>query len=201
MQPTTSRPALFRPKDSWVKRLLDVGIAALLILFLSPLLIVVSLWVMLTSPGPVLYKQKRIGRNGRPFSIFKFRTMRQDADRCGPSVTASDDDRITPVGRILRDNKIDELPQLFNVVRGEMSLVGPRPEPLRYVAQYDERQRLRLIVKPGLTGPAQVAGRGWLDFEQRLILELEYIQHYSLRKDFSIICRTIGIVLSGLGAF
>lgn len=108
---------------------------------------------------------------------------------------------MTRVGRFLRRWSIDELPQLFNILRGEMSLVGPRPDQLRFVNRYDERQRRRLIVKPGLTGPAQVSGRGMLDFEQRLDLELDYIEHYSLGRDIAILWRTVGAVLSGYGAY
>jgi lipopolysaccharide/colanic/teichoic acid biosynthesis glycosyltransferase len=191
-----------------VKRLLDVVIASLLILFLSPLLLVVSVWIKLTSRGPVLYKQKRIGRYGRPFAIFKFRTMYQGADRCGPSVTASDDDRITPVGRILRDNKIDELPQLFNVVRGEMSLVGPRPQVPRFVEHFEpELREIVLRVRPGITGSTSLYFR----HEERLLTDQEdregfYIRHIlpvklrmdadyvlarSLRADLGVLIETL----------
>jgi lipopolysaccharide/colanic/teichoic acid biosynthesis glycosyltransferase/GT2 family glycosyltransferase len=195
-----------------VKRAIDIGLSAVGLAAGLPVMLAAAAAIKLETPGPALFVQERAGEGGRPFKIYKLRTMVDGAEErlpellsansvSGPTFKMPNDPRVTRVGRVLRRWSIDELPQLWNVLRGEMSLVGPRPEPLRYVAQYDERQRLRLIVKPGLTGPAQVAGRGQLDFEQRLILELEYIQHYSLRKDISIICRTIGTVLSGLGAF
>jgi lipopolysaccharide/colanic/teichoic acid biosynthesis glycosyltransferase/GT2 family glycosyltransferase len=195
-----------------MKRAVDIALSVVGLVFGAPVMAIAAAAIKLESPGPAVFVQERAGEGGRPFRIYKLRTMVNGAEAqlpellnasavSGPTFKMPNDPRVTRVGRVLRRWSIDELPQWWNVLRGEMSVVGPRPEPLRYVAQYDERQRLRLIVKPGLTGPAQVAGRGKLDFEQRLALELEYIQHYSLRKDFSIICRTIWIVLSGLGAF
>ena len=138
-------------------RAFDLIAASIGLIILAPAFILIALVVRLTSPGPALFRQERVGRGGRPFSIFKFRTMRSDAELVGGQLTVGGDPRITPVGAFLRRHKIDELPQLINVVRGEMGLVGPRPEVPRYVAHYDDRQRRVLQVRPGITDPASVA--------------------------------------------
>ena len=141
------------------KRLFDFLAASVSLLALSPILILVGLVVKLNSSGPVLYRSTRVGKAGKPFHMFKFRTMVANADRLGPGITVGGDRRITPVGRFLRRTKLDELPQLINVVKGEMSLVGPRPEDPRYVALYTHEQRQILKVQPGITGAAALAYR------------------------------------------
>jgi lipopolysaccharide/colanic/teichoic acid biosynthesis glycosyltransferase len=168
--------------------------------------------IKLDSPGPVFFGQMRVGENGRRFRIFKLRSMVRDAERQldalvdlgtlgdEPAFKLADDPRITRVGRILRRTSLDEVPQFYNVLRGDMSLVGPRPEEERVVQLYTDYHRQRLAVKPGLTGPMQVSGRGNLSFSERLQLELEYIEHYSLRRDLEILLRTVPVLLHGKGA-
>jgi lipopolysaccharide/colanic/teichoic acid biosynthesis glycosyltransferase len=169
------------------------------------------LLIKLDSPGPVLFRQTRIGRGGRPFVLLKYRTMGVDAEeRLGelidldgleqPAFKLDNDPRITRAGRFLRRWSLDELPQFLNVLRGEMSLVGPRPEEARIVAQYSDWHRRRLAVKPGMTGPMQVHGRGDLSLDQRVELEIDYIEEYTLWRDMKILVRTIPSVLNGEGA-
>ena len=162
-----------------------------MLLAASPLLGIAALAVKLGDGGPVLYRQSRVGRDGREFELLKLRTMVVDAERQGAGFAVDrDDPRITRVGRLLRRLSIDELPQLWNVLRGEMSLVGPRPT-LRYqVERYDERQRHRLDVRPGLTGWAQVHGRAALPWEERIELDLWYVEHRSPWLDLRILART-----------
>jgi lipopolysaccharide/colanic/teichoic acid biosynthesis glycosyltransferase len=144
-------------RDEIARRGMDIALSALVLLLCAPLLLTLAILVKLTSPGPALFRQQRVGRNGHPFRLLKFRSMRIGGG--GPSVTADGDNRITPIGRILRRTKLDELPQFLNVLRGEMSLVGPRPEVAEYVAHYTEEQREVLSVRPGITGPTQLAYR------------------------------------------
>ena len=213
------RPTLvFRsaPEASWqgvAKQLIDViGALALLVLLAVPLLFV-ALLVKLTSPGPVLFRQERSGLNGRPFTLLKFRSMNSDADQqqqelaafnemAGPVFKVTNDPRITPVGRWLRKYSIDEFPQLWNVLRGEMSLVGPRPLPVDEVHRFNDlAHRRRLSVKPGLTCLWQVRGRNNVkDFQDWVRLDLEYIDNWSLWLDLKILLRTIPVVLLGTGA-
>jgi lipopolysaccharide/colanic/teichoic acid biosynthesis glycosyltransferase len=194
-----------------VKRLVDIVgalvgllITILLAPFLSPL-------IAIDSPGPVLFRQSRIGRGGRPFVLYKFRTMDVDAEErlaelvdlghlAQPAFKLANDPRVTRVGRFLRRWSLDELPQFWNVLRGEMSLVGPRPEEARIVALYSDWHRRRLAVKPGMTGPMQIHGRGDLPLDQRLKLEIEYIEEYTLWRDMKILARTIPSLLTGKGA-
>jgi lipopolysaccharide/colanic/teichoic acid biosynthesis glycosyltransferase len=191
-----------------LKRAFDLIGALGGIIVSSPIWAVVAVTIRATSPGPVLYRAQRVGRNGSPFTVFKFRTMRTDMP--GAPITASGDPRITPIGRLLRRTKLDELPQLINVVRGEMSLVGPRPEDPRYVALYDERQRRVLAVPPGITSPASIAYRHeesllvGSNAEERYVqdvmpakleIELAYIEGRSLWRDVSVLLRTAGAVL------
>jgi lipopolysaccharide/colanic/teichoic acid biosynthesis glycosyltransferase len=196
----------------WVKRLLDLSGALVGLIFSIPILLIASVVIKLTSPGTVFYCQERAGENGKPFMIIKLRTMVADADQQlsnimdknplkGSVYKLPDDPRVTRVGRILRRWSLDELPQFWNVLIGEMSLVGPRPEEMWLVAQYTDTERQRLAVKPGLTGPMQVNGRGALDMEARLALEIEYIDHYSIWKDLVILARSIPTILSGKGAY
>jgi len=194
------------------KRALDLVISIPGLLLLSPLLLVLALWVKLDSRGPVLYRGKRVGQDGRPFLMYKFRTMVVGAEKRGPAVTYRDDPRITGAGRFLRRAKLDELPQLLNVLRGEMSLVGPRPEDPSYVAFYTPEQRLALSVKPGITGPTQLEYRDEASMLQgegvdeeyvtrlmpeKLKLDLEYVRDRSLLLDLKILWRTATTMLFG----
>jgi len=187
------------------KRTLDLILSLVGLALLWPLLASLALWIKLDSPGPVLYRGKRAGQQGQPIFMYKFRTMVQGAESRGPAVTYRHDPRITKVGKFLRKTKLDELPQLFNVVKGEMSLVGPRPEDPTYVALYTEEQRQVLSVKPGITGPTQLEYRdeaSMLDGDsvdedyvtrimpEKLKLDLEYVRTHSLIKDLSILWRT-----------
>jgi exopolysaccharide biosynthesis polyprenyl glycosylphosphotransferase len=194
-----------------LKRMLDVAVSAVLLVVALPLMLLVAAIVRLTSGGPVLFRQRRAGVDGAPFWMCKFRTMDVDAERrledlvafddlAEPAFKLEHDPRVTRVGRFLRRTSFDELPQLVNVLRGQMSLVGPRPEQVELVARYTEAERARLAVKPGMTGPMQVLGRGRLDFEERLRLERDYIETLSITNDVRILMRTIGSVLSGRGA-
>ncbi len=194
------------------KRALDLLISIFGLFLLSPLLLLLALWIKLDSPGPILYRGQRVGKDGRPFHMYKFRTMVLGAERRGPAVTYRDDPRITPAGRFLRQTKLDELPQLLNVLRGEMSLVGPRPEDPTYVALYTPEQRLVLSVKPGITGPTQLEYRDEASLLQgegvdeeyvtrlmpeKLKLDLEYVRTRSLLLDLKILWRTVVTLLSG----
>ncbi len=194
------------------KRLLDLVLATLTLAAMALPMLVIAAWIKLDSPGPVLFRQVRVGQKGQSFRILKFRTMTTDAEQAlsglinlddlpAPAFKIPNDPRVTRAGRSLRRWSLDELPQLFNVLRGEMSLVGPRPEEAALVARYTDDQRRRLAVKPGMTGPMQVSGRGDLPFDERLALELGYIEHYSLRKDLAILLRTIPAVIGGRGAY
>ncbi len=183
-----------------------------MLVLLSPLLLAITLFILADSGRPVLFRQRRIGKDGEPFTIVKFRTMDADAEeRLGnlvdlakldqPAFKIRDDPRVTRAGRLLRRTSLDELPQLVNVLRGEMSLVGPRPEEEAIVALYDERQRVRLAVKPGITGPMQVYGRSDLTFEERLALERDYLDNLSVTGDLAILLRTPGAIVRGDGAY
>jgi exopolysaccharide biosynthesis polyprenyl glycosylphosphotransferase len=191
-----------------MKRGLDVIVSASMLILLSPLLAAIAVAILLDSGRPVLFRQRRAGKDGEPFEMKKFRTMVVDAEeRLGelvdltkldqPAFKIADDPRVTRIGRTLRRYSVDELPQLINVLRGEMSLVGPRPEEESVVALYDERQRGRLAIKPGMTGPMQVYGRSDLTFEERLAMERDYLDNLSLAGDLAILLRTPSAVLRG----
>jgi exopolysaccharide biosynthesis polyprenyl glycosylphosphotransferase len=195
-----------------LKRVMDLTVSTTLLTLLAPLLLVVSLLILLDSGRPVFFRQKRAGKDGKPFTVLKFRTMVTDAEeRLGefvdlekleqPAFKIPDDPRVTRAGRLLRRASIDELPQLINVFKGEMSLVGPRPEEEAVVALYDERQRARLAIKPGLTGPMQVYGRADLTFEERLAMERDYLDNLSVGGDLAILLRTPGAIFRGDGAY
>ena len=200
------------PVQRGLKRAIDL-LGALAGLSLSaPILAVAAVAIKLDDGGPVFFRQTRVGEGGKSFKILKLRTMVVDAEKQvqqvlaqnpleGPVFKIPNDPRITLMGRWLRRWSLDEIPQFWNVLKGEMSLVGPRPEQDWVVAQYDDAQRQRLAIKPGLTGPMQVSGRGALDMDQRLALELDYIQNYSLGSDVRILLRTIAAVLKAEGAF
>src|SRR3954447_11661341 len=184
------------------KDLLDRVAAAAAMAALSPLFGSIALAIKLDSPGPVLYRQERIGLGGRPFGFLKFRSMVVDAERQGLRWEVSrDDPRITRTGRWLRRYSLDELPQLVNIWRGEMSLVGPRPTLAYQVDRYTARQRRRLEVKPGLTGWAQVKGRNAIDWDERIELDLWYIDHWSLGLDLAILVRTPAAILAPEGVY
>jgi exopolysaccharide biosynthesis polyprenyl glycosylphosphotransferase len=195
-----------------LKRTMDLAIGGALLVLLSPLLAVIALLILLDSGRPVLFRQRRAGKDGKPFTVLKFRTMVQGAEeQLGelvdlekldePAFKIADDPRITRAGRRLRRYSFDELPQFINVVRGDMSLVGPRPEEEAVVALYDERQRLRLGVKPGITGPMQVYGRADLTFEERLAMERDYMDNISVAGDLAILLRTPAAIVRGDGAY
>lgn len=197
----------FQFRDRIIKRIFDIVVATAATIALSPLLVVTALAIKLTSPGPILFRQPRIGRDARSFNIYKFRSMRVEAsDSKADRLTARDDDRVTAVGRFLRRTSIDELPQLFNVLRGDMSIVGPRPHAAAAKAgdslywEVDERYWERHCIKPGMTGLAQVRGhRGSTDHHQDLIdrlqSDLEYVTQWSIWRDLRIIFATIGVVV------
>jgi lipopolysaccharide/colanic/teichoic acid biosynthesis glycosyltransferase len=174
-----------------VNRALDVGVAGVALVLLSPLLGVAALAIRLEDGGPVLYRQSRVGRDGVEFELLKLRTMVVGAEHVGAGYAVNEGDpRITRIGRLLRRLSLDELPQLWNVVLGDMSVIGPRPT-LRYqVERYDERQRRRLEVKPGLTGWAQVHGRAALPWAERIELDVWYVEHRSARVDAKILAKT-----------
>jgi exopolysaccharide biosynthesis polyprenyl glycosylphosphotransferase len=195
-----------------IKRCCDVVVGVFALVLAAPVLALTALAIKLDSRGPVLYVQRRAGTGGEPFGMLKFRTMVVDADKRLPEVVAfdglvapmfkvRDDPRVTRVGRFLRRWSLDELPQLVNVLRGEMSLVGPRPEQLDLVERYQPEHLFRLDARPGMTGPMQVFGRGDLDFDERLAVEREYIENVSLGRDLRILLMTIPAVVSGKGAF
>jgi len=207
-----------------IKRFIDIGFALFVIIFGLPFYALIALLIKLTSRGPVLYVQERIGKDGKPFKFYKFRTMIKNSDDelhrrfttnfiKGTVMNEADpsgggnvykivrDPRVTPIGRFLRRTSLDELPQLINVLKGEMSLVGPRP-PLSYeLAHYKEWHKQRLAAKPGLTGLWQVSGRSSVPFEEMVMLDLYYIDNWSLLFDLKIMLRTIPVMLLGIGAY
>ena len=193
-----------------LKRLFDIVASTIGLIVLSTVLVGIALAVKVSSPGPIFYRANRVGRYGNHFKLLKFRSMVINADKIGPSVTGASDSRITPIGRFLRRTKLDELPQLLNVIRGEMSIVGPRPEDPRYVAHYTEEQRQVLNVRPGITSPASIqyrdeesmlTGDNWENhyiqevMPVKLTIDLEYAQSPSILRDFGIILRTIRAVV------
>ena len=197
--------------DAFVKRALDLVLSAAALLALGPVMLVIAMWVKRSSPGPVLFQQQRVGQNGRVFTIYKFRTMTvdvpdtppipDDAEKLGESriKTENNDRHITPAGRILRRFALDELPQFFNVLKGEMSLVGPRPEVPPVVQMYSSWHLKRLAAKPGLTGPMQVNGGGDLTLDDRVKLEIVYMQKHSAWEDMKILAKTGATVIRGTG--
>jgi exopolysaccharide biosynthesis polyprenyl glycosylphosphotransferase len=206
------RQASLNTLQRFITRVVDVTVSLAVLILGSPLWLCIILAIRLTSPGPVIYKQVRIGQNGRPFKIYKFRSMYQNADQIlarllaqneaqGPLFKMKDDPRRTPVGKFLRRTSLDEIPQFLNIIKGEMSLVGPRPPLPNEVAQYEEWQKGRLAMKPGLTGLWQVRGRSDLSFDEGVLMDLYYIENWSLRLYFQILLRTIPAVLFSRGAY
>ncbi len=183
-------------------RALDLFVGGLGALISAPLVALAALAIRLESPGHPLYRQTRVGKDGRPFEIYKLRTMVRGAEFTGAGLAIQEgDDRITRVGALLRRTSLDELPNLWNVVRGEMSIVGPRPTVQVQVDQYTERQRGRLKVKPGITGWAQINGRASLPWSERIELDLWYVEHRTLKLDVEILARTAKTLLSGDGLY
>ena len=185
-----------------IRRAVDLVVATSALVVASPFLALASIAIRLESRGGAIYRQRRVGLRGREFDVLKLRTMVDGAEHIGAGLlVAHGDARITRVGAVLRRTSLDELPNLWNVVRGEMSLVGPRPTVPSQVAAYDERQRGRLAVKPGLTGWAQVNGRTSLPWSERIELDLWYIEHRSLALDARILARTVPMLLHGGGLY
>jgi len=195
-----------------IKRAFDIVVAGVGLVLLSPVLAAIAIAVKVTSPGPVLFRQKRVGHRGRPFTMLKFRTMQVGADRLVDELRAEhgvedlmfkmkDDPRVTRVGRGLRKVSLDELPQLINVVIGDMSLVGPRPPLPEEVTRYEDWQFDRLEVPPGISGLWQVSGRSDLSFEDCVRLDLFYIENWSLAYDLYILAKTIPVLVSKRGAY
>lgn len=184
-----------------LKRCIDAYLAFVALLAAAPLLLLIAWLIRRESPGPALFRQLRAGRNGRPFTLLKFRTMRSDADPYGDSPQSGSDPRITRIGRILRETSLDELPQLINVLRGEMSLVGPRPLYLQQMREWNTRQKARLLVKPGLTGLAQVRGRAALTIEDKIEWDVRYVEQISLKTDLAIIIETVAQVFRRGGIY
>jgi lipopolysaccharide/colanic/teichoic acid biosynthesis glycosyltransferase len=185
-----------------IRRAFDVLVAGGVLLATSPVLLAAIVAIRLESAGHPIYRQRRIGRDGRPFDVLKLRTMVQGAEGMGAGMAVNEGDpRITRVGAILRRYSIDELPNLVNVLRGEMAIIGPRPTIPVQVEQYTERQRGRLAIKPGITGWAQVNGRTSLPWSERIELDLWYIEHRSWRLDLRILVKTAGMVFHGAGLY
>lgn len=193
------------PVPRWkllVKRAGDILVSLILLTAFSPLLLLMALIIRLTSKGPIFFVQERVGFMGKPFQMYKFRTMVEGAVSQGLGYDVTQDDaRITSIGRLLRTTSLDEIPQLFNVLKGEMSLVGPRPTLTYQVEQYAPEQRRRLLVPPGITGLAQVSGRNLIPWSRRIELDLQYIDQYSLLLDLKICLRTILVLLGGKGVY
>ena len=173
------------------KRIFDFLISLAAVTLFLPAFVIMVIVVRLSGKGPAVFRQERAGKGGKPFVFYKFRTMRSDVDPFGPSPKSAKDPRLTRIGRFLREYSLDELPQLFNVLKGDMSIVGPRPLYVSQIAEWDERQKKRLLVKPGLTGLAQISGRGGLTREEKLELDVKYVETASLWLDMKIILATI----------
>jgi len=198
--------------QQWIKRLMDVSVSIAALILFSPIFLLTAIAIKLDSPGPLFFKQTRVGKWGRLFGVYKFRSMYIDAEQRkealmrqneadGPVFKMRQDPRITRVGRVIRKLSIDELPQLINVLRGEMSLVGPRPPLPKEVDQYEYFQRKRLDASVGITGLQQVSGRSDLNFEKWVAYDIEYIEKQSFWFDIKILLKTIPAVLAGKGAY
>ncbi|WP_147534481.1 sugar transferase [Bacillus marasmi] len=181
-----------------IKRLFDIVVSLIVLIPFLPIWVLIAILIKVTSPGPVFFLQDRPGLNKKIFKVYKFRTMRPGSDKMvkGQEVM-KDDDRVTGIGKFLRRSKIDEIPQVLNVLKGEMSLVGPRPERVASLADYTDEISKRLNMNPGMTGLAQVSGNIYLSLGDRYKLDVYYVEHYSLLLDLKIIIRTVGVVLFG----
>ncbi len=181
-----------------IKRIFDICVSLLVLVPFLPIWVVIALLVKFTSPGPVFFLQERPGKNKKIFKVYKFRSMRPGSETMIKGVEVmKDDDRVTPIGQFLRRSKLDEIPQCLNVLKGEMSLIGPRPERVASLADYDDEISKRLNMLPGMTGLAQVSGNIYLSLQQRYKLDVYYVEHYSLWLDIRILVRTVGVVLFG----
>jgi len=178
----------------FLKRILDLLISLPATILLLPVFAVITIAIRVSGKGPAIFKQERSGKNGKPFMFYKFRTMKLDADPFGPSPKSGEDPRLTKVGIFLREYSLDELLQLFNILKGDMSIVGPRPLYVSQMSEWNEQQRKRLLVKPGLTGLAQISGRGELTREEKLELDVKYVETASFLVDIKIILTTIAQV-------
>ena len=184
------------------KRAFDLAVAIPATIVLAPVMAGIAAWVRIDSPGPAIFRQRRAGAFGRPFTCLKFRSMVDGAEGKGAGLRVTeDDDRITRAGRILRRLSLDELPQLINVIRGDMSIVGPRPTVPAQIEHYDAVQRRRLLARPGLTGLAQVRGRAAIPWSERIALDVEYVDDWSFALDLRIIAETVRVVLRGEGQY
>lgn len=184
-----------------LKRGFDIIISLLALIILCPALLFIVIAIRVSSKGPAIFKQKRAGKNGNPFVFYKFRTMIAYTEPFGPSPKSGKDPRLTKIGRILREYSLDELPQLFNILKGDMSVVGPRPLYLSQIPEWNERQKKRLLVKPGLTGLAQISGRGEITREEKLELDVKYVEIANLLTDMKIILATIAYVFRRKGIY
>ena len=195
-----------RPRTLFFKRLLDIIVALALLVLSAPIMAIAIIAIRLTSSGPAIFTQYRAGLFGKPFKIYKLRTMYQDSDEQGPSQAKQGDSRVTPVGRFLRQMRIDELPQLVNVLRGEMTMVGPRPECIEYIDELAAKVPVypkRLGLKPGLTGIAQIEGgyaNDLASYRKKVAYDLLYLQNCCITNDVKILGRTVKVVLTGFGA-
>ena len=180
--------------QKFLKRLFDVIVSFFAVVILSPALFFLIILIRFTSKGQAVFRQERAGKGGKPFVFYKFRTMRIDADPFGASPKSGDDPRLTRTGKFLREYSLDELPQLFNILKGDMSVIGPRPLYLSQISEWDERQKKRLLVKPGLTGLAQICGRGGLTREEKLELDVKYVETAGFLVDIKVILATIAQV-------
>lgn len=193
---TAPIPDTAQPVGGRVKRIMDLVIAVPMTILAAPVMIVIAILIRRDSPGPAIFRQTRAGLHGRPFTVLKFRTMVQGAEGMGKGLAVdADDDRITRLGATLRRLSLDELPQLFNVLRGDMSIVGPRPTVPSQLERYTPEQRGRLAARPGLTGLAQVRGRATLPWSERIAIDLEYIRDWSPLGDVTIMLRTVLVLV------
>ena len=202
MLKVTPMNSIFRSPLSPLKRWCDAIMTTIVLLFLWPLLLAVSVLIYLEDRGPIFFIQERVGLNGKPFGMYKFRSMIVNAEAPGGcSNLVSEDQRITKIGKFIRRWSIDEMPQILNVLKGEMSIIGPRPTLAYQVEHYTEHQRKRLKAKPGITGWAQVNGRNRLTWDERIELDIEYIETYSLWLDLKILSRTLQAVADESGIY
>lgn len=187
----------------FVKRAFDVVSCGCALIVLAIPMVIIAAKIKLESSGPVIYSQRRVGKDGKIFNVYKFRSMYTDAETRGARWAAGDDPRVTPFGKFMREKRIDEIPQFWNIVKGDMSLIGPRPERPAFCAEFEKRihgWHYRTMVTPGLSGLAQVTGGYDLLPKEKVVLDLEYIEHRSIAMDLKIILKTLGVVSTGEGA-
>lgn len=184
-----------------MKRFLDIAFSLLVMIVLLPVFVIIAISIKLSGKGPVIFKQERAGKGGKPFMFYKFRTMKAGVDPFGPSPKSGDDSRLTKVGKFLREYSLDELPQLFNVLKGDMSLVGPRPLYVSQISEWSDYHKQLLLVKPGMTGLSQIRGRASLTQEAKLDIEVEYVRKQKFWLDIKIIFLTCGTVFGKKGVY